>query len=428
MVTEVRRCRLIVVPSFVRAGLRAGLRPEGADVLFYAEQGPAVKRTGSVGGMDAAELDAADPLAPVRARFALPDRVIYLDGNSLGALPGPVAARLQDVVARQWGRDLVRGWNDDGWWAAPERMGDRPGARMGGAPGQTVAGDSTSVQLFNALTAAARMRAGGIVTDAGQVPTDGHVADSVGRLLGREVVRTPDPYAALERGDVAVLAWSTVDFRTGELWDTARLTAAAHDAGAVMVWDLCHAVGALPLAMDRDRVDVAVGCGYKYLSGGPGAPAFIYVAERHQAGLDQPLTGWNGHSRPFDMEPGYQAASGIARARIGTPPMLSMLALEAALTTFDDVDLDLVRAKSLRLGEFFIAAAGAPGRVAGEGGPGGGRGDRRRAPAGPAPVRVQRSVHLVRRPGRGAGDPGRRGHLRPLPGAAVPGPPGGYLS
>jgi hypothetical protein len=179
----------------------------------------------------------------------------------------------------------------------------------------------------------------------------------VGRLLGREVVRTPDPYAALDRGDVAVLAWSTVDFRTGELWDTARLTAAAHDAGAVVVWDLCHAVGAVPLQMDTARVDLAVGCSYKYLSGGPGAPAFIYIAERHQPGLDQPLTGWNGHSRPFDMEPGYQAASGIARARIGTPPMLSMLALDAALDVFDGVDLAAVRAKSLRLGEFFIAGA-----------------------------------------------------------------------
>jgi kynureninase len=311
---------------------------------------------------DAGELDAADPLAPIRTRFALPDGVIYLDGNSLGALPVPVTERLADVVTRQWGRDLVRGWNDDGWWAAPERIGDRIGALIGARPGQTVAGDSTSVQLFNALTAAVRLQGdrqpgGVIVTDSGQFPTDGYVADSVGRLLGRQVVRTQDPYTALARGDVAVLAWSTVDFRTGELEDTASLTAAAHEAGALVVWDLCHAVGALPLAMDSDRVDLAVGCSYKYLSGGPGAPAFIYVADRHQPGLDQPLTGWNGHSRPFDMEPGYQAASGIARARIGTPPMLSLLALDAALDVFDGVDLAAVRAKSLRLGEFFIAGA-----------------------------------------------------------------------
>jgi kynureninase len=311
--------------------------------------------------MDAAELDAADPLAPVRARFALPDGVIYLDGNSLGALPAVVPGRIQDAVTRQWGRDLVRGWNDDGWWAAPERIGDRIGVLIGAAPGQTVAGDSTSVQLFNALTAAARMRDGVIVTDAGQFPTDGYVADSVGRLLAREVVRTADPYAALGRGDVAVLAWSTVDFRTGQLWDTAGLTAAAHDAGAVVLWDLCHAVGALPLHLDRDQVDLAVGCTYKFLSGGPGSPAFLYVARRHQGGLELPLTGWNGHAQPFAMETGYQPAAGIGRGRIGTPPMLSMLALDAALDVFDDLGLDLVRAKSLRLGEFFIAGADAAG-------------------------------------------------------------------
>ena len=307
--------------------------------------------------MKPADLDAADPLAPVRGRFVLPDGVIYLDGNSLGVLSIPVAGRVSDVVGRQWGEHLVRAWNEDGWWRGPERIGDRIGTLIGAAPGQTVAGDSTSVQLFNMLTAAARMRDGAIVTDAEQFPTDSYLAGSVGRLLGREVVRTRDPYEALRRGGVAVLAWSTVDFRTGELWDMAGLTAAAHEAGAVVVWDLCHAAGALPLRLDADGVDLAVGCTYKYLSGGPGSPAFAYVARRHQAGLDQPLTGWHGHSRPFAMEPGYRGADGIARARIGTPPMLSLLALDAALDVFDDVDLDAVRAKSLRLGEFFIAGA-----------------------------------------------------------------------
>src|ERR1700684_2523163 len=205
--------------------------------------------------MDAAELEADDPLAPVRARFVLPDGLIYLDGNSLGALPAGVGDRLGDVVGRQWGQDLVRAWNDDGWWQAPERIGDRIGALIGAAPGQTVAGDSTSVQLFNMLSAAIRLQdgpGGAIVTDAGQFPTDGYLADSVGRLLGREAVRTHDPYQALSRGGVAVLAWSTVDFRTGQLWDTADLTAAAHAAGALVVWDLCHAVGALPMQVDAD--------------------------------------------------------------------------------------------------------------------------------------------------------------------------------
>jgi kynureninase len=305
--------------------------------------------------------DAADPLAPVRNEFVLPDGVVYLDGNSLGALPASVPGRLASVVAQEWGSDLVRAWNGDGWWTAPERIGDRIGSLIGAAPGQTVAGDSTSVQLFNALTAAARARSDRSVflTDAGQFPTDGYLADSVARLLGREVARVSDPYAALRQrgGEVAAVVWSAVDFRTGELWDVAGLTSAAHDAGALVVWDLCHAAGAVPLHLDADQVDMAVGCTYKYLSGGPGAPAFIYVARRHQDGFDQPLTGWHGHARPFSMDPGYAPAAGIARARIGTPPMLSLLALEAALAVFGRVDMAAVRAKSLGLGGFFIACA-----------------------------------------------------------------------
>ena len=305
--------------------------------------------------------DAADPLAPARKDFVLPDGVIYLDGNSLGALPAAVPGRLASAVAQEWGRDLVRGWNEDGWWTAPERIGDRIGALIGAAPGQTVAGDSTSVQLFNALTASARARSDRslILTEAGQFPTDGYLADSVARLLGREVARVSDPYAALRQrgGEVAAVVWSVVDFRTGELWDVAGLTSAAHEAGALVVWDLCHAAGAVPLRLDADQVDMAVGCGYKYLSGGPGAPAFLYVARRLQAGFDQPLTGWHGHARPFSMEPGYAPADGITRARIGTPSLLSLLALEAALEVFGTVDMAAVRAKSLGLGDFFIACA-----------------------------------------------------------------------
>jgi len=321
---------------------------------------------GSVGSVKASPeaarlLDADDPLGAVRGAFALPDGVIYLDGNSLGALYRPVADRVAAAVGTEWGRHLVRGWNDDGWWSAPLRVGDRIGALLGAAPGQVAVGESTSVQLFNALTAAARMRAARpvILTDADHFPTDGYIADSVARLLGREVCRTRDPHEALRRrgGEVAVLAWPAVDYRSGELWDVAGLTSAAHDAGAVVVWDLCHAAGAVPLRLDADAVDLAVGCTYKYLNGGPGSPAFVYVAARHQAGLDQPLTGWHGHARPFAMEAGYDPAPGIARARIGTPPIVSLLALDAALDVFGLAGLDVIRAKNLRLGELFITCA-----------------------------------------------------------------------
>jgi kynureninase len=308
----------------------------------------------------ARELDAGDPLGPVREWFVLPDGVIYLDGNSLGALHGGVADRVGSAITSEWGRHLIRAWNDDGWWTAPQRVGDRIGALIGAAPGQTVAGESTSVQIFNAVTAAARLRPGRpvILTDAAHFPTDAYITDSVARMLGLGVCRADDPWETLRgRRDVAVVAWPAVDYRTGELWDIAGLTAAAHDAGAVVVWDLCHAVGAVPLRLDADAVDIAVGCTYKYLSGGPGSPAFIYVADRHQAAFDQPLTGWTGHSEPFAMEPGYTPAAGIARARIGTPAILSLLALDAALDVFGTAGLDSIRAKNIGLGEFFISCA-----------------------------------------------------------------------
>lgn len=295
----------------------------------------------------------------MRKEFALPEEVIYLDGNSLGALHGRVASRLQSVITEEWGNDLIRAWNDDGWWTAPLRAGDRIGALMGAAPGQTVVGESTSVQLFNAITVAARLRAGRsvILTDSGHFPTDTYITASVARMLGLEVCRTRDPYGMLRRRshDVAVVAWPAVDYRTGELWDIARLTSAAHEAGAVVVWDLCHAVGAVPLHLDADAVDIAVSCTYKYLSGGPGSPACIYVAHRHQADFDHPLTGWHGHAQPFAMESRYAPARGIARARIATPAILSLLALDAALDAFDAVSIDVIRGKSVALGDFFIA-------------------------------------------------------------------------
>ncbi|WP_424216924.1 kynureninase (plasmid) [Streptomyces sp. BI20] len=311
----------------------------------------------------AAALDAADPLAHVRGRFLLPKGVTYLDGNSLGPLPAAVPAALQDAVHRQWGTDLIRSWNGNGWWEAPLRTGDALGRLIGAAPGQVVVGDSTSVQLFNTLLAAARLRPGRrlLLTDPDHFPTDQYIADSVGRLLGLEVRRVPArevrAVLAAEGEHVAVAAYAPVDYRTGELHDVAALTAAAHAAGALAHWDLCHAAGALPLELDAVEADFAVGCGYKYLSGGPGAPAFAYIAHRHQAEFDQPVTGWHGHAEPFAMSGTYTPAPDITRARIGTPPLLSLLALEAALTAFDGVDMRRVRAKSLSLTAFFRECA-----------------------------------------------------------------------
>ncbi|MBS2961665.1 kynureninase [Actinocrinis puniceicyclus] len=310
----------------------------------------------------AAKLDALNPLAHTRDRFLIPPDLVYLDGNSLGVLPAAVPAALEDAVRRQWGRGLISSWFDEGWWDAPLRIGDRIGALLGAAPGQVVTGDSTSVQLFNTLTAAARLRPDRrvLLTDPGHFPTDAYLTDSVAQLLGLEVRRVPASQVGAALGeygrDVCVLSYPAVDYRTGELWDLSAVTRAAHEAGAVTVWDLCHAAGAVPLALDETGVDFAVGCTYKYLSGGPGSPAYVYIARRHHADVRHPLTGWHGHADPFAMQDAYTAAEGISRARIGCPPMLSLLALEAALTAFDGVDLRELRSAGLSLTSFFIEA------------------------------------------------------------------------
>ncbi|MBN0048545.1 kynureninase [Streptomyces actuosus] len=308
----------------------------------------------------AAGLDADAPLGHVRERFLLPQGVVYLDGNSLGPLPAAVPPVLEDVLHRQWGTGLIRSWNDHGWWDAPARVGDRVGRLIGAAPGQTLAGDSTSVQLYNALSAAAALRPDRslLVTDPDHFPTDRYLADAVASRLGLGVrrIRPADlpGHLAAEGDRVAVVAYSPVDYRTGELHDMAALTRAAQRAGALVLWDLCHAAGALPVRLDALGVDFAVGCGYKFLSGGPGAPAFVYVARRHHADWRPPMTGWNGHADPFGLHEEYLPAPGVGRGRIGTPPVLSLLCLEAALSVFDDVDLDQVRAGSLSLTGFFL--------------------------------------------------------------------------
>ncbi|MGY6024212.1 kynureninase [Streptomyces spinosirectus] len=305
----------------------------------------------------AGKLDAADELAAVRREFVL-DETVYLDGNSLGALPVAVPGRMDDVVRRQWGELRIRSWDESGWWTAPERIGDRIAPLVGAAPGQIVVGDSTSVNVFKALVGAVRLAGEDrdeIVVDATTFPTDGYIAESAARLTGRTLrpVAPSEVPGVLSARTAAVLL-NHVDYRTGRLHDLPSLTAAIHTAGAVAVWDLCHSAGALPVGLDEHGVDLAVGCTYKYLNGGPGSPAYLYVRSDLQDRFDSPLPGWNSHAEPFGMRSAYEPASGALRGRVGTPDILSMLALEAALEVWDGVTVEAVRAKSLALTDFFL--------------------------------------------------------------------------
>ncbi|MFF3316642.1 kynureninase [Streptomyces sp. NPDC003035] len=306
----------------------------------------------------ALRLDAEDPLAKLREKFALDDETVYLDGNSLGALPAHVPARMADVITREWGQLRIRSWDESGWWTAPERIGDRIAPLVGAAAGQIVVGDSTSVNVFKAVVGAARLSADDrdeILVDATTFPTDGYIAESAARLTGhRMVVLDPADIPDAVGPRTAAALVNHVDYRTGRLQDLPGITAALRAAGALAVWDLCHSAGALPVGLDEHGVDLAVGCTYKYLNGGPGSPAYLYVAERHQAAFDSPLPGWNSHADPFAMTPGYRAADGALRGRVGTPDILSMLALESALDVWDGVDIEDVRAKSLALTDFFL--------------------------------------------------------------------------
>lgn len=295
----------------------------------------------------------------VRARFVLPrapdgSDAVYLAGNSLGALPRAVADR---SLVDEWATLGVGGW-EAGWWDLPHRLGDRLAPWLGADPGTVIVGDSTSVQLYQALVAAARLRPDRSVLlgDAGHFPTDRYLAASVARTCGL-TLRTASPPAMRPDGDTAAVAVPAVDFRTGERWDLARVVDDAHAAGALVVVDLSHAVGAMPVGLGSDvDADLAVGCTYKYLNGGPGAPAFAWVAPRWSSVLDPPLTGWTGHARPFAMEEAFAPADGVGRLRVGTPPILSMLALRTALDVLGDVPLDAIRRRSLELGDAFLDA------------------------------------------------------------------------
>ncbi|MFF3894431.1 kynureninase [Streptomyces sp. NPDC001812] len=324
----------------------------------------------------AEKLDAADELAVNRSEFVLEEDgdTVYLDGNSLGALPAAVPGRIEDVVRREWGELRIRSWTESGWWTAPERIGDRIAPLVGAAAGQIVVGDSTSVNVFKALVAAVRMARltdpgrDEIVVDATTFPTDGYIAESAARMTGCTLRPVPPSEVAGTLGArTAAVLLNHVDYRTGRLHDLPSLTAAVHAVGAYVVWDLCHSAGALPVGLDAHRVDLAVGCTYKYLNGGPGAPAFLYVREDLQHLFDSPLPGWNSHAEPFGMRPDYEPAPGAPRGRVGTPDILSMLALEAALEVWDGVTVEAVRTKSLALTDFFLECVEAyvpEGRVA----------------------------------------------------------------
>lgn len=313
---------------------------------------------------EARALDAADPLAAYRAQFALPEGVIYLDGNSLGALPKATPAALADVATRQWGDRLIRSWNE-GWIDAPQRIGAKIAPLIGAAADEVIIGDTTSTHLFKALVAALRVNPDRhtVLSEAGNFPTDLHIAEgAVACVSGArlKVVARADLAEALDE-ETAVLLLTHVHYKTGERFDMTAWTARAHDAGALMLWDLSHSVGAVPIDLNGADADLAVGCTYKYINGGPGAPAFIYVAKRWQDRLASPLSGWMGHAAPFAFEDAYRPAPGMKRWLAGTPAMLSTAALETALDLWADIDQHAVAAKSVRLFDILAAAGDALG-------------------------------------------------------------------
>ena len=316
---------------------------------------------------DCRQRDAQDPLRTLRDLFDLPPGVIYLDGNSLGALPRAVPARVAHVVAQQWGQDLIKSWNSAGWFALPRRVGDRIAPLIGAGGGEVVATDTTSINLYKVLSAALNIAAQDapgrrtIVSERSNFPTDLYIAEALCRERGCTLkLIEPHEVAASLTPDVAVLMLTHVNYRTGALHDMAAVTAAAHAAGALVVWDLCHSAGAVPVDLSGAQADFAVGCGYKYLNGGPGAPAFVWVHPRHVARCWQPLAGWWGHAQPFAFTPDYQPAMDITRYQCGTQPIVSLSALDCALDVFAAAEklggMAALRAKSLALTDLFIDA------------------------------------------------------------------------
>lgn len=315
---------------------------------------------------DCRALDAQDPLRDLRDLFTLPEGVIYLDGNSLGALPKAAGERVARAIEQEWGRGLIRSWNDAGWFEMPQRLGDKIALLIGAGPGEVVATDTTSINLYKVLSAAlhiAAQREPGrkrVVSERSNFPTDLYIAQSLCKERGFTLDLVDDE-AGLQApaGDVAVVMLTHVNYRTGTMHDMAGVTAAAHQAGALAVWDLAHSAGAVPVDLHAADADFAIGCGYKYLNGGPGAPAFVWVHPRHAEGFEQPLSGWWGHAAPFEFTPRYRPAPGIARYLCGTQPILSMTALDCGLDTLLAAQamggMQALRMKSLALTDLFIA-------------------------------------------------------------------------
>ena len=309
----------------------------------------------------AAALDAADPLAPLATEFHVPEGVIYLDGNSLGLMPRGVAARLAQVAGSEWAEGLIRSWMDAGWFTLPMTVGDRIAPLIGVGPGEIAVGDSTSVNLFKGLAAALHLNPGRrvVLADGANFPTDAYIAQGLADLVPDVLVRYLEAGQPLSSGlaaDVAVLLLSHVDYRTSRVQDMAGVTAEAHARGALVLWDLSHTTGAVRCDLMAADADVAVGCTYKYLNGGPGAPAFTWIHPRHASSVRQPLSGWMGHASPFAFTRKYQPAPGIRRLVCGTPQVLSLAALDEALKVWERVDLQALWAKSRAMTSLFIDA------------------------------------------------------------------------
>ncbi len=311
---------------------------------------------------EALALDRQDPLAALRAQFDLPDGVIYLDGNSLGPPPRAALSRLAETAAAHWGRDLIKSWNSAGWIDLPKRCGAKIAALIGAAAGDVIVCDSVSVNIFKLASALMKQHPGALAYEHDEFPTDGYILQGLASLTGAPLIkREPGEPANAFKDNVSVLIKSAVHYKTAAVVDIAAWEAEAAKSGAVIIWDLSHAAGVIDINLEGAGARYAVGCGYKYLNGGPGAPAFVFVARAAAQSLDQPLSGWMGHARPFDFGGDYAPAAGVGRFACGTPPILSLASLDAALDVFDGVEMAAIEHKAKALGDIFLARAEALG-------------------------------------------------------------------